>query len=1292
MSTKTIGILAGALCALGSAYAEGTRVDDGDVVTVDGYKVRHVPAGKTVECWGTGAATFTASDKEEHTNINMNNGSSGIYADTKQVILLDDNATLRIISPKNHAIWNVIIVTNGCHATIEAPNDKSLTFNESVAIFGDGTLTVKNASSKIQFYHSTYWPVLDLKNLRFDGGDVSKIEIRPSRIVSLPEGWTTDRNSNNITTDWAYLIGENITAGWTAQKFPTTRMRIANPLALGDANTTIPAGYEFALTPIKFPSAAERTVAYYIKNAHATFTVTKRADTTYANDFTFADATSTLTLNYDYLAFDTHYTGKLTGAGTLRATSKSGTASAPTKAYFAGDAADFTGTITTEYTGTEAGICVDFVLSNDVAQATVAAGEHGQVTFAAETTPATRTAAALGTGAYVAANGVTVAAAGLSGTINLVSGAFQLPAIGDDGVRVLKNAAASVTFGGVAEPTDALVAVSLDGTQKMYGAPTDGVYDVAAFEAAVPFQHLAISVPAGKTVSGATADTRLTLKTGETATVAADDGDVTASLAGNGTFALSEPNAYDAEAWTNDVTYWYDFANTANLRLIADHGDEFVKTYGYDVDPDYTNETWTTAVGKSKTKSSTIDGVSRQWPMVERWVDPRYPDPTFPTLMNGFLYNDSTKPTYYTSPYCVLATNMYATSKGTLSYLDISTGRLPFGDTPRNCNQGVGKVMQHVIMVWNSNNGLCKALVGTFEGALGRAAGLDQPFVTNITDSAFAALNLRTNGVAVTDRLATPKAGWQIVAIDLHGLKFKGVGFNKTYNDGQRDGKYGEILLFEDRLDEISLLKAEMYLAKKWELPYDFTTAEARVAAVAKVRREQDVAAFTNTVSAIGSGTVVAGKRTLTLDGNFTGTLDLQGGKLILADGQLPYTEAQVAQVSADKRLFWMDPNDTATCTHVRMKDPQDTGDRTIRTIADKVNGLEHPYVMSGRSNRMPSLWQEERGVGPERGWLDFNNNPDFSDVSGNMIRLFQRPEGFVPTQDLDDENAVALPVQTAFIVQDSVRGGGNPLIDNTTGNGCIGTRTSGKTTDTIWKNGTGGTCTEFSGGENRLNGAVVDQSKGFGGKPEVFTVRGTAPITNTAETYAWLWIMGNFANSDDAKKGEIIGETLLYSGALADGDVAGIEAYLMGKWLGYLPTGFADARQATVTGSGAIEVSAAEKMPLVASDFAGTIAVGGETGAFTMTVDPTTGAVTGALAFDDATVTLPPTVTLNVKMTETPAKSVSVRRYLLARAAGVTSWNLVKGANVPAKAKLEVEDDEVYLVLPPNGFIIEFR
>ena len=106
--------------------------------------------------------------------------------------------------------------------------------------------------------------------------------------------------------------------------------------------------------------------------------------------------------------------------------------------------------------------------------------------------------------------------------------------------------------------------------------------------------------------------------------------------------------------------------------------------------------------------------------------------------------------------------------------------------------------------------------------------------------------------------------------------------------------------------------------------------------------------------------------------------------------------------------------------------------------------------------------------------------------------------------------------VRTAFIVQDSVRGGGTPFMGDVNGANPPYRRIRGTWSQTIWVKDLPAA---FANGENRLNGKVVDYAKGFQGQPEVFTVRGTDTVN--------LPVIGSYHNSEKGEaKGETSGET----------------------------------------------------------------------------------------------------------------------------------------------------------------------
>ena len=273
--------------------------------------------------------------------------------------------------------------------------------------------------------------------------------------------------------------------------------------------------------------------------------------------------------------------------------------------------------------------------------------------------------------------------------------------------------------------------------------------------------------------------------------------------------------------------------------------------------------------------------------------------------------------------------------------------------------------------------------------------------------------------------------------------------------------------------------------------------------------------------------------------------------------------------------------------------------------------------------------------------------------------------------------------VRTAFVVQDSIRGGGGPLLNNVEGNTYPKNRANGIWTQTIYPDDQPAVLVN---GENRLNGNVVDYKNGFLGQPEVFTVRGTDTRN--------LPFIGCYNNTEGGKKnGEIIGEVLLYNTALSDADVKGIEAYLMGKWIGRLPEGYADIRNATVAGTGTVQVAVGSQMPRIDRGFEGDVSVAD--GAFIMIIDPDTDTIMGALDCPAATLSLPASCSITLNFTRKPSSSMPTRDYTLvdcASGADGVAWTLNRGANAPSRGIFLSTDNKIVFRYLHPGMSVSFR
>jgi hypothetical protein len=272
------------------------------------------------------------------------------------------------------------------------------------------------------------------------------------------------------------------------------------------------------------------------------------------------------------------------------------------------------------------------------------------------------------------------------------------------------------------------------------------------------------------------------------------------------------------------------------------------------------------------------------------------------------------------------------------------------------------------------------------------------------------------------------------------------------------------------------------------------------------------------------------------------------------------------------------------------------------------------------------------------------------------------------------------MPARTVFVVQDSFNKWATPLLDSVSGTN-IKPRTYASAP--IWPSGT---AAAFVNGENRLNGEVIDQSKGFSQNTEVFTVRATAPVDVPFIEY----YNNSEKRSYEEGKAGVIGEMLYYSTPLSDETVQGIEAYLMKKWMNRLPQGFSDVSEVTVSGSGAVSLANADMGLMFAPGFSGTVEVkSGQR--FDMVIDPSSGVVSGSLVASGAILDLPPSCTIKADFTISPPLPKDRVEYVLVECAGLASsvdWTFEKGDNVSGRWSFVKSElgNKVSLVFKPVG------
>ena len=570
-----------------------------------------------------------------------------------------------------------------------------------------------------------------------------------------------------------------------------------------------------------------------------------------------------------------------------------------------------------------------------------------------------------------------------------------------------------------------------------------------------------------------------------------------------------------------------------------------------------------------------------------------------------------------------------------------------------------------VVMVFGSENGGGKALVGTNQKAFIRAGNTLNDGLTTKSDA-----SIWLDGVKVVDPTTQKfNGGWQVVSIDTTGYNVNGFGWAKDYNDAGGQN-YGEILVFTNALSDAERTTVESYLAAKWGIStYQGTVVPSVARAVGR----------TGTLE-VASGSAV------TLGGCYAGTVDVKAGAtLTVADDLLPPTPDELP---ATGRVGWFDPDAVGA-----LYQPNSTGARAeeIQSVFQRGKTLsdiaDNDVFLWAPGSRRPFRVLGARGWGPARVWIDCQEIDVSSPTSdtGNCLRPRQYPNTS-PTVG-DGGSNMTIPCRTVFMASDSFRGGGSPVLAGVSGGDGIAYRIHdgnyGDYREPIWANGTHARVT---GGETRLNGVRVKSPTvtGFTGAPEVFS------FTTTANQN--IGCFGQLYNTQKGVNyGEVFGEILLYNVELTGADRLAVEAYLMGKWCGTLPVGYSDLREATVTGGGTV-VASAGKMPRLDAAFAGTARVTGAEAAFDVVIDPVAGTVTGALVATNATLELPASATVNVSFTSKPIGGGS---WTLVDVGTMTTANLEWTVNASVAGMSVIKSISpacVTIEVVPAGTVIIFR
>ena len=471
--------------------------------------------------------------------------------------------------------------------------------------------------------------------------------------------------------------------------------------------------------------------------------------------------------------------------------------------------------------------------------------------------------------------------------------------------------------------------------------------------------------------------------------------------------------------------------------------------------------------------------------------------------------------------------------------------------------------------------------------------------------------------------------------------------------------------MFTNALSDVERTLVESYLAKKWGIStYAGGTA-------------------TPTVRAVGrTGTIeVPSDTQVTLGGCYAGTVDVKAGATLTISEPLPPTADELPTTG---RVGWFDPDAEGALyqpisSGARAEEIQSVFQRG-KTLADIV---DNDVFLWAPGSRRPFRAVGARGWGPVRAWIDCQEIDVSSSASdtGNCLRPRQYPNTS-PTVG-DGGSNMTIPCRTVFIVSDSFRGGGSPVLGGVSGGNGIAVRPAGDYKAAIWGSGTHA---RITGGETRLNGVRVASptQTGFTGAPEVFS------FSTTADQ-----VVGCFGNLYNTQKGvnygEVLGEILLYNQVLTGADRLAVEAYLMGKWCGTLPEGYSDLREATVSaGTGTVSAPTA-KLPKFGDGFTGTVVV--PDAIFDFTFDGAAGTVDRPLIARGATLSLPAAVTINVSCANMAGSDgACVPLIDVAAFASPVTWTFNVSNTGGKTVRLRAEGGQVLLEVIPSGTTILFR
>lgn len=738
--------------------------------------------------------------------------------------------------------------------------------------------------------------------------------------------------------------------------------------------------------------------------------------------------------------------------------------------------------------------------------------------------------------------------------------------------------------------------------------------------AAVPANYTAVD---GDVLAVDKAETQVDVPTGVNMALAPSAQSVTLRVQSGATAQLGAPQYDDTTVtnapWAGKVGLWLDGSDT--------------NSFGY--------------LNATLYKPDGVEGASAGTTarVLERWYDRRDANRT----MEWRGYNNRGSGYASVMPYAVSAGDYRPNGR---SYVSLGVAkeyarRMPFikvvdgeeqagsaGSAPSNAMSA-----QYVIMVFGSQNNGGQAIMSGMN-RYSSADQVDPPLSRPIFNTR---RETRLGGCNVDPTQENLLNGdWQIIAFQPIGTdSVKGLGwasFGKYYG-GQN---YAEVLVFTNMPDLVEIASAERYLAEKWGIEgYAPVSVDARV---------------------YGAGSIAVGQD-VKLGGEFSGTLTVPAGSTVeLVDTRLAPTNPAAIPVGTEDAL-WFDTS-RRDLTTLNGGD-SDLCDR-LGTLKNLVKPGWYPLCGGGRG---AGLVDAARGWGPTLCWYDYRQSLT---GNGNLSRF----------KDTYSSTGYTYDAKTVFMVLDTSKGGGTPILDTDVTNPVYLSRRA-KSSSPIYVPNAGYAFVTNS--PCYLNGVSVKSGeRGFNGRGEVLSTvfSETIPVKCIASYQ-------EFNDIFEMRHGEV----LFYKDALTDAQRRDTEAYLMRKWLGITPAGYGDPSAMTIAGSGTVKLAnhAAAK-PQFAAAFAGT--VGAASGALSFTV--TAGmeaAVADPLLLGDGSFDAGEALTVNMTLDG----NVAPGRYLLIDAAAwagtePTLGTVVKTVSPKRTCTLVREGGKLYLNVEADGLTILVR